>query len=55
MTEPAGQSGRPSLGEKNCFDICLNTVFLLVFSWTDITDAVFGATKGRMLQAGVWV
>lgn len=52
MTKPAGQSGRLSVGKKNCFDICLNTVFLLSFSRTDTKDALFGAIKGMMLQAG---
>lgn len=52
MTKPSGQPGRLSLGKKNCFDICLNTVFLLFFSWTDTKDMLFGAIKGMMLQAG---
>jgi len=52
MTKPAGQSGRLSLGKKNCSDICLNTVFLLFFSLTDTEDALFGPIKGTVLQAG---
>lgn len=45
MTKPAGQSGRLSLGKKNCFDICLNKYSISPgFSWTSIIDAVFGAT-----------
>lgn len=53
MTKPAGQSGRLSLGRENCFDICLNMVFLMgFFSQTDTKDALFGTIKGMMLSTG---